>query len=117
MREVSTPKEKSEALVIHANRLKVFAEKLGERGRYLIEGEVYAILEVFAPRPRAILHYARRALKQWRRSMWFSVRLGALVWWHRRVKGLDHGKAIDLACDTIGAKAGAKAFPTQKGGA
>lgn len=113
MQEVLTPKEKSQALVIHANRLKVFAEKLGQRGRYLIEAESYAILEVFAPRPRAILHYAWRAFKQWRRRKWFDVRLSALVWYHRRVKGLEQGRAVDLACAYIEERADARA----KGGA
>lgn len=113
MEQFLTPKEKTEALIIHAARLKVFAEKLGERGRYLIEAEVYAILEVFAPRPRAILHYAWRAFDQWRRSKWFDIRLGALVWWHRRVKGLEQGRAVDLACAYIERRADARA----KGGA
>lgn len=113
MQEVLTLKEKSEALVIHANRLKVFAEKLGERGRYLIEAEGYAILEVFAPRPRAILHYARRAFTQWRRAKWFDARFNTLVWYHRRIKGLELGKAVDMACAYIEERADARA----KGGA
>lgn len=118
MQEVLTGKEKDEILMTRVTRLKVFAEKLGaHRGRYLIESEAYLILEVYGSRPAAIWRYIRFAVRRWRGSVWFSVRIGALIWWHRRVKGLDHGKAIDLACATIGAKVGAKAFPSTKGGA
>jgi hypothetical protein len=113
MQERLSREEKTNLLITRATRLNVFAEKLGVGGRYLIEGEAYLILEVFEPRPRAIWRYISFALKRWRRSLWFSVRFGTLVWWHRRVKGIDHGKAIDLACATIEEKA----FPQAKGGA
>src|SRR5262245_29309866 len=101
MQEPLTREEKNNLLITRTTRLKVFADKLGENARYLIENEAYLILEVFEPRPRAILRYARSALRRWLYQTWFSVRLGALIWWHRRIKGLDHGKAIDLACATI----------------
>ncbi len=113
MQEHLTAEEKNNLLITRATRLAVFADKLGERGRYLIEAEAYLVLEVFAPRPRAILRYTWRALKLWRRSLWFSMRFGAMVWYNRRVKGLDHGKAIDLACASIEERA----IPSQKGGA
>jgi hypothetical protein len=108
-----TRQEKADLLTTRITRLKVFAEKLGENGRYLIESEAYLVLEVFENRPRAIWRYIRFALKRWRHSLWFSVRFGALVWWHRRIKGIDHGKAIDLACAYIEAKVSSQA----KGGA
>ena len=101
MQERLTKEEKTNLLVTRATRLKVFADTLGEGGRRLIETEAYLILEVFEPTPRAILRYARSRLRRWRHGLWFSVRFGALVWWHRRIKGIDHGKAIDLACATI----------------
>lgn len=117
MEKILTSNEKTERLVVHASRLKVFAEKLGERGRGMIEAEAYAILEVFMPRPLAILRYARRGFKQWRLSKWITLEVNARIWWYQRVKGLETEAAINLACAAVGARNGAKAFPTQKGGA
>src|SRR5262245_11434900 len=101
MKERFTKEEKNNLLITRATRLKVFADKLGPNGRYLIESEAYLVLEVFEPRPRAILRYARSALRRWFYQTWFSVRFGVTVWWLRRIKRLDHAKAIDLACATI----------------
>ena len=105
MQTILTPKEMSENSIIHAARLRIFAEQFsaadrGMRARCqsLVEAEAYAILEVFAPRPRSILRYIRRVFNHWRLSMWVRIKIETLIWYHRRVKGLDLDKAIDLAC-------------------
>lgn len=109
--EVLTKGEKEAMLKMRAKRLQTFAEKLGERGLYLIEHQAYAILETYRSRPRAIWRYIRTALRVWRGSLWFSIQFALRVWWNRRVKGLDHGKAIDLACAAIEERI----FPAPKG--
>jgi len=101
MQERLTKEEKNNLLITRATRLKVFTDKLGETARYLIENEAYLILEVFEPAPRAILRYALKRFRRWLYQTWFSLRFSALIWYHRRIKGIDHGKAIDLACATI----------------
>lgn len=113
MRETLTRQEKENLLITRATRLRVFAEKLGDQGRYLINSEAYLILEVFESRPRAIWRYIRYALRTWRGSLWFRINFGPRVWWYRRVKGLDYDAAIELACAVIEDRI----FPPAKGGA
>lgn len=111
--EVLSKGEKEALLRTRAKRLQIFAEKLGANGLYLVEHEAYAILETYRSRPRAIWRYVRVAIRVWHASAWFRIQFALRVWWHRRVRGLDHGKAIDLAYAAIEERI----FPSPKGGA
>lgn len=101
MENTATRKEREGLLKARAKRLQFFAETFDGRPNWLIETTAYSILETYQPRRRAIWKYIRYAFRQWRASLKFEIQFAPRVWYYTRIKGLDHRKAVDLACDAI----------------
>ena len=102
MQEVAaTRKEKSDLLKNRARRLQFFVHEFNGRQNRIIENEAYLLLETFEKRHRAIWRYIKFALKEWLKKWRFKIEFTALFFWYRLVKGIERGRAIDLAHDVV----------------